>query len=105
MAINFNHAIVWSRDSKASTTFLAEVLGLPAPRRWGAFLVVTTDNGANVDFMNADGDIALQYYAFLVSESRVRRNFWSGSRTVASPSDRATSRGRGFYFEDPTGTS
>jgi hypothetical protein len=68
MAINFNHTIVWARDSKASATFLTEILGLPAPSRWGPFLVVTTNNGVNVDFMNADGDIAPQHYAFLVDE-------------------------------------
>ena len=48
MAINFNHTIVWAKDSEVSTTFLTEVLGLPAPRRWGPFLVVTTNNGVNV---------------------------------------------------------
>jgi hypothetical protein len=31
--------------------------------------VVTADNGANIDFMNADGEITPQHYAFLVSES------------------------------------
>ena len=35
MAIDFNHTIVWARDSQASAAFLAEVSGLPAPRRWG----------------------------------------------------------------------
>ena len=69
MSINFNHTIVYARDSRASATFLAEVLGLPAPKRWGPFQVVTTDNGANIDFMNADGEITPQHYAFLVSES------------------------------------
>ena len=44
MAIKFNHTIVWARDSEASATFLSQILGLPAPRRWGPFLVVTTDN-------------------------------------------------------------
>ena len=69
MVINFNHTIVWARDSQASATFLADVLGLPAPKPWGPFLVVTTDNGTNMDFMNADGEIAPQHYAFLVSEA------------------------------------
>ena len=68
MAINFNHTIVWARDSEASATFLAEILGLPAPKRWGPFFVVATANGVNVDFMNADGEIAPQHYAFLVGE-------------------------------------
>ena len=39
MAINFNHTIVGARDSEASATFLTEILGLAAPRRWGPFLV------------------------------------------------------------------
>ena len=112
MAINFNHTIVWAKDSQASATFLADVLGLPAPRRWGPFLVVTTDNGTNIDFMNADGDIAPQHYAFLVSESEFDEIF--GSRTVPSLLGRCCANasggeinhhdgGRGFYFEDPDG--
>jgi hypothetical protein len=32
MSINFNHTIVYARDSRASGTFLAEILGLAAPR-------------------------------------------------------------------------
>ena len=49
--------------------FLAEILGLPFPKRWGPFLIVTTNNGTNLDFMNADGQVAPQHYAFLVSEA------------------------------------
>jgi hypothetical protein len=64
MTIKFNHTIVWARDSQASATFLADVLGLPAPKRWGPFLVVTTANGTNLDFMDVDGEIAPQHYAF-----------------------------------------
>ena len=64
MSINFNHTIVYAGDSRASAKFLAEILGLPAPRRWGPFQVVTTDNGANIDFMDADGKITSQHYAF-----------------------------------------
>jgi hypothetical protein len=68
MAIDFNHTIVSARDSKASAEFLAEMLGLPAPRTWGPFQMVTTENGANIDFMNTEGEITAQHYAFLVSE-------------------------------------
>ena len=49
--------------------FLAEILGLPFPKQWGPFLIVTTNNGTNLDFMNADGQVAPQHYAFLVSEA------------------------------------
>src|SRR5262249_35715466 len=69
MTVEFNHTIVWARDSHASATFLAEILGLSAPKKWGPFEVVTTDNGTNVDFMETAGEIAAQHYAFLVSES------------------------------------
>jgi hypothetical protein len=68
MAVDFNHTIVWARDSQASATFLAEVLGLSPPRPWGPFVVVSVNNGVNMDFMDADGEIAQQHYAFLVSE-------------------------------------
>ena len=64
MSINFNHTIVYAGDSRASATFLAEILGLPAPRGWGPFQVVTTDNGANIDFMDADGKITSQHLPF-----------------------------------------
>ena len=57
MAVSFNHTIVWARDSQASATFFADVLGLPAPKRWGPFVVVTTDNGTNLDFMNAGPEV------------------------------------------------
>ena len=57
MAIDFNHTIVSARDSKASAESLAEMLGLPAPRKWGPFQMVTTENGANIDFKNTEGDI------------------------------------------------
>ena len=84
MAVEFNHTIVWARDSQTSAAFLAEVLGLSAPKRWGPFVVVAADNGTNIDFMDADGEITPQHYAFLVSEFRVRRDLRSDPRADAS---------------------
>ena len=69
MAIHFNHTILLTRDSRASATFLAEMLALPAPRKWGPFYMVTTENGANLDYMDSAGDIVPQHYAFLTSEA------------------------------------
>jgi catechol 2,3-dioxygenase-like lactoylglutathione lyase family enzyme len=37
MAIQFNHTILYARDSRASAKFLADMLGLPAPKHWGPF--------------------------------------------------------------------
>jgi catechol 2,3-dioxygenase-like lactoylglutathione lyase family enzyme len=113
MAIDFNHTIVWARDSEASATFLSQILGLPAPRRFGPFLVVTTANDADLDFMNADGEIAPQHYAFLVSESefdkifvRVRKRslpYWADPARTQVNEINHHDGGRGFYFEDPNG--
>lgn len=69
MSVDFNHTVVWSRESKASAVFLADMPGLAAPKRWGPFEVVTTGNGVNVDFMDEQGEITAQHYVFLVSEA------------------------------------
>jgi catechol 2,3-dioxygenase-like lactoylglutathione lyase family enzyme len=113
MPVEFNHTIVWSRDSKASAIFLARMLGLPAPKRWGPFEVVTTDNGVNIDFMDKEGDIRTQHYAFLVSDAdfdaifgRIRDqglSFWADPARNKPGEVNAHDNGRGVYFEDPSG--
>jgi catechol 2,3-dioxygenase-like lactoylglutathione lyase family enzyme len=113
MAVNFNHTIVSARDSKKSATFLAEILDLPGPTRWGPFEVVRTDNEANIDFMNVDGEIATQHYAFLVSEpefdaifGRVRArglDYWADPAQSRRSEINHHDGGRGVYFEDPDG--
>jgi hypothetical protein len=69
MAAQFNHTIVWSSDQAKSALFLAEMLGRPAPTRFGHFDVVKLDNGVSLDFANAEGAIRPQHYAFLISEA------------------------------------
>ena len=113
MPAEFNHTIVWSRDSKASASFLAGILGLPAPRRWGPFEVVTTANGVNVDFMDKDGAISTQHYAFLVSEAEFDQIFgriqtqgltyWADPARTKKGEINHHDGGRGVYFEDPNG--
>ena len=110
MAIDFNHTILSARNSKASAEFLAEMLGLPAPRRWGPFYMVTTDNGANLDYMNTDGEISRQHYAFLVGDGefdaifgRIReRNlgYWADPAQQKAGEVNNHDGGRGLYFED-----
>ena len=68
MSIELNHTIVWCRDQARSATFLAEILGRPAPTRFGPFHVVEVDNGVSLDFHDRDGEIAPQHYAFLIGE-------------------------------------
>lgn len=113
MAIDFNHTIVAARDSSASAIFLAEMLGLPAPREWGPFQMVTTANGANLDFMGSQGQIAPQHYAFLVDErefdeilNRIREwslSYWADPAQKKPGEINHHDHGRGLYFEDPDG--
>jgi len=113
MPVDFNHTIVWSRDSKASAAFLAEMLGLASPKRWGPFQVVRTGNSVNIDFMDKQGEIAPQHYAFLVSEAEFDELFGRiQKKALAYWADPGRSRkgeinrhdgGRGVYFEDPSG--
>ena len=52
MAIELNHTIVSARDPQASAAFLADMLGLPAPTRFGPFHCVALDNGVTLDFLH-----------------------------------------------------
>jgi catechol 2,3-dioxygenase-like lactoylglutathione lyase family enzyme len=113
MAIDFNHTIVSARDSKNSATFLAEMLGLPPPKRWGPFQMVTTDNQANIDFMTVDREIVPQHYAYLVGDAefdaifgRVRQKgliYWADPAQTQRNEINHHDGGRGFYFNDPDG--
>ena len=113
MAIQFNHTILYAHDGEASAKFLAEMLGLSAPARWGPFVVVKTDNGTNLDFMDTDGEITSQHYAFLVEESdfdgifeRIRARklaYWADPGQTQPNQINHRDGGRGLYFEDPNG--
>lgn len=113
MAIHFNHTIVYACDSQHSARFLTEMLGLPPPSAWGPFQVVATENGANIDFMNAEGEITPQHYAFLVSDAefdeiltRIREralSHWADPGRTQSGEINHHDGGRGVYFEDPNG--
>jgi catechol 2,3-dioxygenase-like lactoylglutathione lyase family enzyme len=113
MAIHFNHTILAARDSRASAQFLAEILGLPAPTHWGPFEMVTTENGANLDYLDVEGEIAPQHYAFLVSEpefddifARIRQrklDYWADPGQMQQGEVNRHDGGRGLYFEEPNG--
>ncbi len=113
MSVQLNHTIVWSRDKRKSAKFLAETLGLPAPARFGPFLVVTLENGASLDFHDKDGEIASQHYAFLVGEAefdaifgRIKAQglgYWADPAQKRKGEINRHDGGRGVYFEDPDG--
>jgi len=113
MSIKLNHTIVHSRDKGASAAFLVDILGLPAPTSFGPFLTVQMDNEITLDFYDSDRKIAPQHYAFLVSEKefdeilgRIRRRglpFWADPHHHLANEINTHDRGRGAYFEDPSG--
>jgi catechol 2,3-dioxygenase-like lactoylglutathione lyase family enzyme len=113
MSVELNHTIVACHDQQKSAVFLAEILGLPAPTRFGHFLVVATDNGVSLDFSQTDGDVTAQHYAFLIGEEDFDAAFGRitdrGIQHWADPGKRRPGEinhndgGRGVYFADPDG--
>jgi catechol 2,3-dioxygenase-like lactoylglutathione lyase family enzyme len=113
MAIELNHTIVHTRDKRAAATFLAEILGLPAPAAFGPFLGVHTANGVTLDFLETDEELITEHYAFLVSESefdqifgRIRARelaYWADPYRTRRGEINTRDGGRGVYFEDPSG--
>ncbi len=111
MAAQLNHTIVWSSDPAHCARFLAELLGLPAPFRFGHFEVVELDNGVALDFAKSEGPIQPQHYAFLISEADfdavLDRIFQRGLPHWADPARRRPGEinrddgGRGVYFAGP----
>jgi catechol 2,3-dioxygenase-like lactoylglutathione lyase family enzyme len=113
MAIKLNHTIVYARDKRKSAAFLAEILGLPAPVPFGPFLGVEVGNEVTLDFLEADGEVAPQHYAFLISEAefdeifaRLRKRritYWADPEQSERNAINRWGGGRGLYFEDPSG--
>ena len=113
MAVQLNHTIVSARDKQASAAFLAEILGLPAPKGFGPFMMVQVDNDVTLDFMDVDGEITPQHYAFLISEAefdeifgRIRQrelSYWADPFRQHPGEMNTRDGGRGVYFEDPNG--
>ena len=113
MATQFNHTIVWSSDQTKSARFLAEMLGRPAPVRFGHFDVVELDNGVFLDFADSKGPIRPQHYAFLISEAdfdavlgRIRERglqYWADPMRHRPGEINQSDGGRGVYFPDPDG--
>jgi hypothetical protein len=112
MAVELNHTIVHTHDKRAGARFVTDVLGLPEPGSFGPFAVVELQNGVSLDFMDVEGEIPTQHYAFLISEAefdavagRLRER---GAPTWADPGRRTpgfntNDGGRGLYFESPEG--
>ena len=111
MAVQLNHTIVWCRDQHRSATFLAEILGRPAPTRFLHFLVVPVDNGVSLDFYETTDEVAPQHYAFLVGDADFDAIFrriqdrglehWADPARTQPGAINHHFGGRGVYFRDP----
>lgn len=112
MAVELNHTIVASRDKKSSATFLADLLGLPAPSTFGPFEVVQVSNGVSLDFMDTD-QVHPQHYAFLLTEDefdevfgRIKERdlrYWADPMHQHPNEINTRDGGRGVYFDSPEG--
>jgi len=108
-----DHTIVQALDHKRSAAFMAEILGLAAPVCLGPFALVRAGEATTLDFVEVDGPVTSQHYAFLVTEAefdeifaRIRER---GIAYFADPAENTPDAintwdgGRGLYFEDPNG--
>lgn len=110
MPVKLNHTIVYCSDRQASATFLADVLGLPAPTRFGPFAVVQVANEVSMDFLEAE-PVHPQHYAFLVDEDTFdeihRRivdrgiSYWADPERRVGQQVNTKDGGRGLYWLDP----
>jgi catechol 2,3-dioxygenase-like lactoylglutathione lyase family enzyme len=113
MTIQLNHTIVNVRDKRESASFFSEMLGLKPPTPFGPFLVVQVDNGVSLDFIDDEGPISPQHYAFLVSErefdeifTRIRERklpYWADPMKRRPGEHNTHDGGRGVYWEEPSG--
>jgi len=113
MPVELNHTIVHARDKRESATFLAEMLGVAPPAPYGPFLVVQVDNDVSLDFMDDQGPVSPQHYAFLVGDAefdqifgRIRGGglpYWADPGRNRPGETNTNDGGRGVYWEDPSG--
>src|SRR5262245_44620770 len=113
MAIELNHTIVPAHDKVESAKFFARIFGLPfAERAVGHFAPVRVNAALTLDFADSP-EVAIQHYAFKVSEeefeaifARLRkegRAYGSGPFSREDMQINHRGGGCGVYFCDPNG--
>ena len=113
MSIELNHTIVHVKDRWAAARDVGKVLGLPEASAYGPFAELKLDNAASLDFMDSEGEIHGQHYAFLVGEEdfdlvlgRLRddgRQWWADPFKRQPQEINHEDGGRGLYWEGPDG--
>lgn len=112
MTVTLNHTIVHAKDSGATARFLTEMLGLPAPRKLGHFVVVEVGPTC-LDILRTDATMSSRHFAFLVSEEEFdaifdrlqarRVPYWADPFHQEADRINHWDDGRGVYFDDPNG--
>ncbi|MEU7382426.1 VOC family protein [Streptomyces sp. NPDC042207] len=114
MNVELNHTIVHARNKQESAEFLADILGLEVGAPFGPFIPVATGNGVTLDYMaDPEGPIAVQHYAFLVSDEdfdeafdRIQQahvTYYADPHMEQPGHINHRDGGRGLYFQDPVG--
>jgi catechol 2,3-dioxygenase-like lactoylglutathione lyase family enzyme len=112
MAIELDHVIVSSRDSRASAQKLAELLGVPwGPAAAGPFTAVYVNDGLTLDFIDTEGDFPVEHFCFRVSPAefdailgRIRAAGIPYRSAVRGPVDMRVHPQLGnVYWNDPDG--
>jgi catechol 2,3-dioxygenase-like lactoylglutathione lyase family enzyme len=113
MTVKLNHTIVAARDKEKSALFVSELLGLEPPSLLGPFALIEVGDGLTLDFMDTEGEIVSQHYAFLVSEAefdqifaRIKERqlpYWADPSQTKRGEINLWDDGRGVYFEDLNG--
>jgi catechol 2,3-dioxygenase-like lactoylglutathione lyase family enzyme len=111
MTVQLNHTIAWCSDQRRSAGFLANILGLPEPRRFMHFLVVDLANDVSIDYFETSEHLTVQHFAFLVSEpefdqifGRIKKleiEYWADPAHSKPGEINTHDGGRGVYFQDP----
>ena len=114
MSIELNHTIVHVKDRWAASRDVGRLLGLPDATAYGPFAELKLDNGVSLDFMDTEGEIHGQHYAFLVSEDdfdlvlgRLRadgREWWADPFKRRRTRSTTTTAAAASTGRDPTGT-
>ncbi|GAA2645931.1 hypothetical protein GCM10010399_94550 [Dactylosporangium fulvum] len=113
MAVRLNHTFVHTRDAWRSARDLADTLGLPEPGWSGPFPAVRLDGGVLLEFVQVEGEVTTQHYAFEVTAAefdtilgRIRgagRPYWAGPLHHGPGVVNSWGGGRGFYFDSVDG--
>ncbi len=113
MTVELNHTIVHVKDRWAAAREVGGVLGLPEAQAYGPFAELKLGNAVSLDFMDTEGEIHGQHYAFLVSEEefdlvlgRLRddgRTWWADPFKRQANEINHGDGGRGLYWQGPDG--